>query len=175
MKTFLVLLNLVFISVSAFAEELVEVKVLNGKVSIYVPDEFGSMPTKILELKYPSSRRPTEVLSDKTGGVSLAFSHTNNAMPLSQVGKAHTSISKMFHNMYPSATWIRDEVIVQNGHTFMVMELITPALDTKIHNIMYGTSVDDRFLLAAFNTTIEQSDLWLPIGQKIMASIKVER
>ena len=76
--------------------------------------------------------------------------------------------------MYPSATWLRDEVIVQNGKTFMVMELITPAIDTKIHNIMYGTSVDGRFLLAAFNTTTEQADEWLPIGKRIMTSLSIK-
>jgi hypothetical protein len=56
----------------------------------------------------------------------------------------------------------------------MVLELITPAMDTEIHNIMYGTSVDGRFLLAAFNTTIEQSGLWLPVGKNIMSSLSVE-
>jgi len=124
--------------------------------------------------KYPASRRPTEVLSDKTGGVTLAFNHTANVMKPSQIKAAHVVMSKMFHNMYPSATWIRDEVIVQNGNTFMVLELITPAIDTQIHNIMYGTSVDGRFLLAAFNTTIEQSEVWLPIGKKMMSSLIVE-
>jgi hypothetical protein len=161
------------ISLNAFSEELVEVKALSGKVSILAPKGFRSMPIDMLEVKYPASRRPTEVLSDKTGGVTLAFNHTENAMQPSQVEEAHISISKMFHNMYPSASWIRDEVIEQNGNTFMVMELITPALDTKIHNIMYGTSVDGRFLLAAFNTTIEQAGEWLPVGKQIMSSLSV--
>jgi hypothetical protein len=160
-------------SLNSFSEELVEVKALSGKVSILAPKGFGSMPIDMLEVKYPASRRPTEVLSDKTGGVTLAFNHTENAMQPSQVKEAHISISKMFHNMYPSASWIRDEVIEQNGNTFMVMELITPALDTKIHNIMYGTSVDGRFLLAAFNTTIEQAGEWLPVGKQIMSSLSV--
>ena len=156
------------------AEELKKIEALGGKVSILAPQNFGKMPSDILEIKYPASRRPSEVLSDKTGGVTLAFNHTNNAMQPSQIKDAHKSISKMFHSMYPSATWLRDEVIVQNGKTFMVMELITPAIDTKIHNIMYGTSVDGRFLLAAFNTTTEQADEWLPIGKRIMTSLSIK-
>jgi len=73
--------------------------------------------------------------------------------------------------MYPSATWIRDDIIVQNGQIYMVLELITPAIDTKIHNIIYGTSVGNRFLLIAFNTTIQQSAEWFPVGKRIMESI----
>jgi len=173
-KNYLVIFTLVLFSFNSLAEELIKVKTLSGKISILAPKGFGAMPIDILEVKYPASRRPTEVLSDKTGGVTLAFNHTNTAMQPSQVKEAHISISKMFHNNYPSATWLRDEVIVQNGRTFMVLELITPAMDTEIHNIIYGTSVDGRFLLAAFNTTIEQSGQWLPVGKKIMSSLTVE-
>lgn len=39
---------------------------------------------------------------------------------------------------------------------------------------MYGTSVDSRLLLAAFNNTIEQSEQWLPIEKKIMESISIK-
>ncbi len=159
---------------NSFADELVKVQALNGKVSIVAPKDFGIMPDHILEVKYPLNRRPTEVLSDERGLVSLAFNHTQNAMKPSEVKNAHAELSKMFHNLYPSATWFRDELIEQNGSTFMVLELITPGIDTKIHNIIYGTSVDGRFLLVAFNTTIEKSEKWLPIGKNIMSSLSVK-
>lgn len=158
----------------AQADELIKRTALNDKVSLITPKSFGPMPQNILELKYPSSRRPTEVLSDSTGGVSLAFNHTRNPMSPYQIEKARASMSKMFHNMYPSAKWLRDKTINVNGRMFMVFELITPAMDTQIHNIMYGTSVDNRLLLISFNTTVEQSKLWLPIGKKIMESISIK-
>ncbi|QDO99889.1 hypothetical protein [Thalassotalea sp. PS06] len=175
MRKLLLALGVAFFCASSIASEFTEIFALNGKVSIQAPKEFGPMPANILEIKYPASTRPTEVLSDATGEVTLAFNHTNNAMSPAQVERAHASISKMFHNMYASATWLRDEVIEQNGQKFMVMELITPAADTQIHNIMYGTSVDGRFLLAAFNTTEEQSEKWLPIGKKIMESLAISK
>ncbi len=173
MKTFYFLISLLLICSLAQAEELIKRTALNGKVTLTTPKSFGPMPKELLELKYPASRRPTEVLSDSTGGVSLAFNHTQNRMTPAQIKQAHVSMSKMFHNMYPSATWIRDETFEKNGRTFMVLELITPAMDTKIHNIIYGTSVDNRFLLVAFNTTVQQSERWLPVGKKIMASLSI--
>ena len=114
------------------------------------------------------------MLSNSSGSVSLAFNHTNDSISPVQVKSAHPSISQMFHNLYPSATWIRDEVVVKNGRNFIVLELITQAMDTKIHNIIYATSVDNRFLLVAFNTTIEESEKWLPIGKKIMESLSIK-
>lgn len=83
-------------------------------------------------------------------------------------------MSKIFHNPYPSAKWIRDETMTIKGQTYMIFELIPRAMKTQMHNIMYGTSVDNRLLLAAFNTTIEQSEQWLPIEKKIMESISIK-
>ncbi|WP_020588772.1 hypothetical protein [Desulfobacter curvatus] len=163
-----------YTSGSAFAIELMKSSALNGKVTFEAPKELSPMSKEMLELKYPSSRRPTEVLSDSTGGVSLAFNHLKSAATNEQVIEVHKNMSKAFHNMYPSASWFRDEVITKNGKNIMVLELITPAMNTKIHNIMYGLSVDDRLLLVAFNTTVEQSEKWLSIGKKIMSSIEVE-
>lgn len=157
------------------ADKLVTRTVLDGKVSLLTPKNFGPMKKELLDIKYPMSRRPSEVLSDSTGGVTLAFNHTKTQMTQAQVIEAHKSISKMFHNMHPSAKWIRDETIVKDGMNFMVLELITPAMNAKIHNIMYGTSVENRFLLVAFNTTVEQSKEWLPIGKKMMSSLKINK
>ncbi|ODA32280.1 hypothetical protein A8L45_13700 [Veronia pacifica] len=172
-KCYVLFFSLIIYLPSAFSDSFVRVNALGGKVSLLVPENFSPMSEDIIKVKYPSSRRPSEVLSDKTGSVTLAFNHTNNAMSVSDIKSAHSYISKMFRNTYPSAIWFRDEIIEQNGHVYMVMELITPVQDTNIHNIIYGTSVDNRYLLTSFNTTVEQSEEWLPLGKKMMASLTV--
>jgi len=173
MKYFGLILMMAF-SACISAVEFTSIEALNGKVSLETPKSFAPMTKEVLALKYPSSRRPTEVLSDETGGISIAFNHTASKVRPSQLKEAHTVLSKTFHNLHPSAKWIRDEVIEQNGSSFIVMELITAAIDTKIHNIMYGASVDGRLLFVAFNTTLEQSEHWLPIGQRIMSSLSIK-
>jgi len=112
------------LTLSAFvsAENFTTTEVLNGKVALEIPDSFAPMTKEALALKYPSSRRPTEALADETGGISIAFNHTASKVRPSQLKEAHTVLSNTFHNLYPSAKWIRDEVI----------ELITAAIDTQI-------------------------------------------
>lgn len=175
MKRFFLLCLFVFFSTPLLAEELVGITALDGKVSLLAPAGFQPMPQEKLEFKYPASRRPTEVLSNESGSVTLAFRHADTRLNPAQVREAHTAISRMFHNLYPSAEWIRDEVIAQNGDTFMVMELTTPAIDTTIHNIIYGASVDGRLLLIAFNVDVRQAKTWLSVGRRIMASIALKK
>ena len=79
-RKYLLIIILGLLSLNSFSQKLIEVKALSGNVSVFVPKNFGVMPMHILEIKYPTSRRPTEALSNKTGTVSLVFNHTTNAM-----------------------------------------------------------------------------------------------
>ncbi|EHA1127847.1 hypothetical protein FG475_22895 [Vibrio navarrensis] len=168
-----VLLIGLVLSFASQANDLVPLKMLNGKVTISTPRDFVPMSKEIIEIKYPSSRRPTEVLTEQTTEVTLAFNYTNNKLSKTELSEAHKIFSKSFHNLYPSATWVRDELIQQNGHPFVVLELITPAIDTKIHNIVYATSVDGRLLLVSFNTTVGKAEEWLAQGKQMMKSIVI--
>ncbi|EOB3574793.1 hypothetical protein ACHELY_003995 [Vibrio vulnificus] len=80
------------------AKELKAKQVLAGKLIIQVPTELQTMPQELIEVKFPNSNRPTDVLSDSTGGVTLAFNHTQNALSPNQIREAHGVISNMFKN-----------------------------------------------------------------------------
>lgn len=153
--------------------ELVERTALNGRVSLLVPSDFSPLSEERLLLKYPSSNRPTEVLSNERGTVNIALNHTGNALAPEEVANAHAAIEQMFKNLYPSARWNRSEVVVREGRSYIVLDLWTPALDTEIRNIITGTSVDGRFLLVSFNVTRELEKTWGSVGTRIKNSIHV--
>ncbi|WP_174715122.1 hypothetical protein [Vibrio penaeicida] len=175
MNKILIILGLLILSLPTWAVELTNYEALNGKVSILAPKSFVQLSDELIEIKYPSKNKPIEVLGDETASVTLAFHYTDKPLKPSQIIKAHKFLSASFRKNYPEATWIRDEVIEKNGQKFMVMELITPTIDTKVHNIIYGTSVNERYLTVNFNTTVELSKKWLSIGKKIMESLSVSR
>jgi len=169
------LFSMLILSLSASGEKLVDFHALDKKILISIPEQFGPMSKEILEIKYPTENRPTEVISNNNGQISIGFSHTAYPIKPEEITLTKKTISESFRKIHPSAIWFRNEIIQQYGTEFFVLELITPAIDTKIHNIMYGTSLENRLLIISFNTTIEQSDAWLSIGKKIMKSIYVER
>lgn len=150
------------------AQELVQTELLDDAISFLTPSCFKPMPEEIIR---PLKKGGITVLSNSTHGVTIAIEHTQNSFSLNDVAKAKTTISKMFHNIYPRAKWFREELITVDGKPAIVFELITPAMDSKIHNIMYMTSLNERLLVITFNTTLARSEKWLPIGHRIMKSI----
>jgi len=147
--------------------------VIDGKLSLLVPDEFSEMDDETLKLKYPSERRPTLVYTNKSGSINVAINHTKDRMPQSDIGAFHKQLDGMFRNLYPSATWFNSGVIDINGRDWLTLNLRTPAIDTEIRNIIVGTSVDGRLLLVSFNVTKELEDQWLEPAETIIQSLCV--
>lgn len=158
----------------ASASDLEEKNVLDGKVTLLSPKDFGPMSEEMLALKYPSANRPTEVLSNESGSVNLSFNHSASQVP-DDADTIHKALSGGLHNAYAGAEWISEGVVTVNGQKFAAFEVITPAADTKIHNIIYATQLDGTLLLISFNTTVEDAPKWLEAGKKMMASIKINK
>ncbi len=152
---------------------LIAQNVLNGKMSMSLPETFGVMPKEILEAKYPASNRPTEVYSNENGTVSIAVNHTNNAITLEQLPQLLPVFEQQFSNLYPTIKWQKKEVIKINGRDFVILEFETPAIDTPIYNLMAVSSLDGRMLMGSFNCPIGMKSEWKEKANQIINSIEV--
>jgi len=148
---------------------------LDGLVEMLVPTAFQPMPEEILKLKYPMERRPTLVLSNDSGSVSLALNHTRDRIPGNDLAEAHRVFDGMFRKLYPSAEWFRSGLESLNGRQFVVIELRTPAIDTEIRNLMTATVADERLLLISFNVTLELEGEWVELADRMIRSIVVKK
>ena len=159
---------------SIFALQGLEPRViLKDKAEILLPSNFGIMSEDILLTKYPSGNRPTVVYSNDNGTVNLAINHTVNNMTVEQLPEALGVFAQQFEQIYPTAQWMRQEMIQINERAFIVMELVTPAVDTHIYNLMFITSLDGRMLMFSFNCTEELRGEWESTGNQMMQSVKI--
>lgn len=172
--TGLVALVLISWANPTLAIELEKRTILNNKVDILLPKEFEIMSEEMMKLKYPSERRPTLVYTDKTGSVNIAFNHTTNKATQSQIDAYKDTFVSTFKNLYPSAEWLGTGTKEINGRKVGYMELITPAIDTKIYNLIFFTDFDGRLLLSTFNCVVEKQKGWHPSAQQIMNSLMIK-
>ena len=154
--------------------KLVRKSVLGGELSILLPDYFNLMAKELVEIKYPSGNRPTEIYSDEQGGVSIGFSHTQNQMELEQLPELMPAFIEQFSNMYPTIKWGKTETKKINGLNCVVLEFETPAIDTEIYNLMGVTVLDGRMLIFTFNCIVPVRSEWEEKANQIINSIKVQ-
>jgi hypothetical protein len=84
------------------------------------------------------------------------------------------NLVKTFKNSYPSAQWKENGLKTVNGKIVGYLELVTPAIDTEIYNLIFFTDLDGKLLLCAFNCTKKSIDEWSPIAKEIMNSLKIK-
>lgn len=154
-------------------QDLVTKKVLNNKLSILLPKDFVLMQNEMLELKYPiAERRPTEVYTDESGAINIALNLTQNQVTIEELPEMEKALRHQFTNT-SNITFNFSEIRTINGHKYIVIDFYSQAVDTKIYNLMFVTSINNRILIGTFNCTIEHFVQWKPVGLKIINSLKI--
>ena len=151
--------------------KLVPNKFLGGRIEMLIPASFTPMSDEMARLKYPSGNRPSEILTDESGGVNLAFTYSPQAITPDQLGQMHDSMDRLLRSMNKQADWHASEVTTMNGRPWMKLDFTSAALDTRVHNMIYGTPSGGRLVLVAFNVTVEREEQWLEAAKVMMSSM----
>jgi hypothetical protein len=167
------MLSVVLLSATIFTIELETKTLLNGKINLKIPKSFEIMTEEMLKLKYPSERRPTLVYTNESGEINVALNLTESKAAQNLIPIYKDKFVETFKNSYPSADWKDKDVKLINGKKVGYLELITPAIDTEIYNLMFFTDVDGKLLICSFNCTKKNISEWTAIAKEIMNSLKV--
>ncbi len=176
MKRFLLFVSIsVFFSSFTFQSiELENRKILDDKVEILLPKDFGLMPEDMLNLKYPSANRPTLVYSDEDGTVNIAFNHTSSIASQKEIDDYEKYLVSTFNKSFPTASWEGHGVKEINGRKVGYIEVTTPAIDTQVYNLLFFTDLGGRLLLCTFNCTVKKKPIWLESAKKIFNSLVIK-
>ena len=147
---------------------------LGDRVELKIPKEFNLMSEELMKLKYPSNKRPTIVFSDETGGINVALNLTENNASQELIEPYVENFVKTFKGIYPSAEWKDSGITEINGQKVGYLKLITPAIDTKIYNVMFFTDLDGKLLLSTFNCTEKSISEWEETADEIMNSLTIK-
>lgn len=173
-KIALITLTILVTTASTVKIDLVTRSLLKDKVELKIPKDFKIMPEAMMKIKYPSERRPTLVYSNETGGINVALNLTQNQANQQMIPAFKDNFIQTFKNIYPSAQWKDSGVKTINGKKVGYIELVTPAIDTEIYNLIFFTDLDGKLLLGTFNCTKKSMSEWTPIAKEIMNSLKIK-
>lgn len=147
-------------------------KILSGKGSMLLPEDFVLMDAQSIAKKYPTAgHRPTEVYTNPGGTINIALNHTRNVAKESDLEGVKQVMDAQFNR--PSIDFIGSEIRDVKGKKFIILEFVSQAVDTKIYNLMAIGSLEGRLVMATFNCTDNFRKDWQPVAKKIIGSIEV--
>ncbi len=172
--TTLAIVVLLLASAFSLIVDLESKLLLDGKIELKIPHDFDLMKEDMLKVKYPMESRPTLVYTNESGGINVALNHTQNKADQDMITAYKDNLVQTFKSVYPSAKWKDSGVKEINGRKVGYMELVTPAMDTEIYNLLFFTDLEGRLLICTFNCTKKDIKDWTPVGKEIMNSLIVK-
>lgn len=167
-------LTLILVSATAKRVDLEKKSLLSNRIELKVPKEFQIMSEEMMNTKYPSDRKPKLVYTNRSGGINVALNLTESQANQNLIIPYKDNLLETFKGIYPSAEWKSSGVKEINGRKVGYLELVTPAIDTKIYNLIFFTDLDGKLLLCTFNCTINDMEDWIPTAKEIMNSLRVK-
>ncbi|SQI44422.1 Uncharacterised protein [Leminorella richardii] len=139
-------------------------------ISIDIPKGFTPMDEMMKKMKYPSENRPNVIFTDEKGKVNVAINAGMAPLRAEQLDVYKDFMLKAMSNYQPTA----EEVTLDGGKKAWLISFVSKAVDTDIHNTMLVTSVKDKAVIAAFNATKDQWDIYKDSVKPSLLSIKFE-
>lgn len=167
-------LSLFFVVQSCKGEDFEAKAVLSGKVQVLLPNSFYPMSSEMLATKYPAGNRPTLVYTNDAGSINFAFNHTADQLTEESLPEFLSAFVQQFNSIFPQIQWYKEEITSVNGKDFIIMEFITPAVDTRIYNLMYVTELEGRMLMCSFNCMESQKAEWESKAKQSLNSVEIK-
>ena len=166
-------MSLVLLSMTVLKIELELMSLFDEKIELKIPKDFEIMSEEMMKIKYPADQRPTLVYTNESGSVNVALNWTESRANQDLIVPYTDNFVQIFQNMYPSADWKESGTTNINGMKVGYLELVTPAIDTEIYNLMFFTNLEHRLLLCTFNCTKKDLKEWKSSAKEIMNSLKI--
>ena len=161
-----------FVNIDEQAVPVIDQRIMDGKITLRMPKLFSIMPAQLASLKYPSERRPNIIYTDESSTINLAFNKTSNPLSEAEVAEFQESMIDVLEQAQPAAEWFDTDVIKIDDKTVGFIEVITPAIDGEIFNLMFFVSIDGQALIGTFNCMEEDIETWRPIARAMMETMK---
>lgn len=146
-----------------------KVHVLDGKVSILLPEGFVDMPSETARIKYPSEQRPQEIMTSDDGTVNFTFSLFEADFNEGQIEDALGQFKAVIRKVNPA--FIFYDFVVETDKALGWFDFKSYGLDEQIYNVMYITPVNGKLMHGIFNCLYRDILEWKEPVHQVMMSV----
>ena len=125
-------------------------------VSFDAPDGFTELSSMEIALKYPPGRPPAFVAGNAERPTTIAYDLKTTPLPAESLQEVKSSLEAAFERAMPGLQWQQRKMVSLQGRQWIQLELVSQAIDTRIHSILLITSFRGRMLIFNFNSTREE-------------------
>lgn len=174
-KSIIKLLLLLVLPIFSFAQtELEKIVLLNNQVEILAPKSLKQMTMDMWVAKYNNRSIKLLALSDEYAEVSLIGDTSKQVMSDTKLYPYKDFQIAAIKKAHPETVIIDSGVKVINAKKVAFVKFVVEAVDQKVYNQVFFTSLNGKLLFFSFNCIDSLRPTWEAIADEIMTSLKVK-
>ncbi len=154
--------------------KLDSIELLSGKVKMLSPRVLTIMTDEMWFLKYRNTPRPFLALSDTDGEVNFLGTLTPQQIVESQLVAYKDFNIDQIKKSRPDFVLLDQGIKNVNGKNLGYFKFETQAIDQKVFNYYFFTTVDGKILLFTFNCIQKLRKQWEHTADQMMASLVIK-
>ncbi|WP_088825474.1 hypothetical protein [Listeria goaensis] len=145
-----------------------------GAISMIVPTDFEEMNPDMVPVKYPSEHRPQVILTDDTSKFNITFLVTKNELKPGEMYNFTYAMYNAMRSMQPSTEFLSDGTRTLTEQEIGYLEMITPALDGKIYNLLFFSVWNNKIVQTSINCMVEDMELWQKFAHGMLETFTIK-
>lgn len=154
--------------------EFKEMSFYEGQIRMCMPAAFDVMEPELMDIKYPSSRRPDYIYTSESTSINVTLKIMEQQVKEEELEDFTEAMRNILQKTQPTTKMLDTGMNEVNGLQIGYFDFISPALDNKIYNLMFLFIVDENVTMGSVNCLKKEMDIWKPIAYGMMESIFVE-
>lgn len=145
---------------------------LDGRVSMWMSEDFTELSPQEIAVSYPLGSRPDKVYADSCLDLAAGYRHTQHEVPEEYMGDFPKTVGIALERMGPRVRILSEDVRRTRTHTISSMEMISHTITDAIYNILYFALLDGRVLMGFINFNYKNRERYKPIAREMLASLQ---
>lgn len=147
---------------------------IDQKLSVFMPDSFQLMDPMAMELKYAAYKNPKKLIFTNEGTtIHIIFDFQTTQMAREETEEVRDQLLQVVKKMHPSATVMELSAMESEGVLFAYFEIITPALDGEIYNLMFFFEWKGSLCMGTFHCLETEKHNWMEPARQMVNSIRI--
>ena len=147
--------------------------ILENRVSIWVPDTFGVMPSRFVKQKYPMEERPQLVLTSQDTTINFAFNYLEN-QPISneQILDATIGFQRLLKRIQPANHFYDLKSEYEKRQCYGWFDFKSPSIYQPIYTLMVFSPIGGKLFHGIFNCPAVKMQDWKSAFLQVVHTIE---
>ena len=146
---------------------------MDGKIAIWLPEDYEELSTEAIELLYPLGNKPDFVLGNTYLSLSVGFRYMEQEIPDEHIKEFIEVVKLILDRVGPKNQILSENVCTVGRHTVSSLDFCTNTLTgDNIYNKMFFSSLEGRVLMGFMNFSYTHLDRYKKIVEEIMQSFR---